>query len=155
MGLQVPAQAVQPTAGDRLPPEPPWQRLALLICCLVLAAAGITVKLAPGFEAGSREYLSGTFLKVSLVVGLAWLAAPQLERLGWERLRGTGLGILAGIGMLTAIRPRFGAIAIAVAIAGFVGLTVLGWVRGVIFNGAGKATIPRNNGKIEKNPTRR
>lgn len=139
-------------------PQPMSDRLqsALLLgCSLALLIAGGVLSFAPGVEAGSREFTSGTLLKVGMVVGLAWLAAPQLRRLGWQRMRGTGLAVLGVIAVLTAVRPRFGAIAAGLAVAGFVGLALLGWVRGVVFGASGTSTISRNTVKIEKNPTRR
>ncbi len=67
-------------------------------------------------ESGSREFSSGTLIKVGIVLGLGWLAAPQLERLGWRKLRGTGLAIMLAIGGLTAVRPRLGAMAAGLAL---------------------------------------
>jgi hypothetical protein len=127
----------------------------LLVCSISLLVAGILLKYSPLVEAGSRDFASGAFFKVGLVIGLAWLAAPQLERLGWERMRGTGLAVIVVIAALTAIRPRIGAIAAGMAVGGFLVLAMLGWVRGVIFSGAGTATIDAKSRKIEKNPTRR
>jgi hypothetical protein len=100
-------------------------------------------------------FLSGTLLKVGMVLGLGWLAAPQLERLGWSRLRGTGMAIITAIGILTALRPKFGAIAAGFVVGGFCVLAVLGWVRGVIFNDNRTGSTSAKSSKIEKNPTRR
>lgn len=122
---------------------------------ILLLVAGVLLKFTPLVEAGSRDFLGGTLFKVGMVVGLAWLAAPQLERLGWQKLRGTGLAIIIVIGVLTAVRPKFGAIAAGMAVGGFMALAVLGWVRGVIFSGGGAATIDAKSRKIQKNPTRR
>lgn len=148
-------KATSASTGPVASPAERIQSVLLLACAIVLLIAGTAVKLAPNVEPGSREFLSGTFLKVGMVVGLAWVAAPQLRKLGWERLRGTGLAVLLCVAVLTAIRPRFGAIAAGLTVAGFVALALLGWVRGVIFGGTGTGTISRNTGKIEKNPTRR
>lgn len=117
--------------------------------------AGGVVGASNWVDSGSRELFAGTLFKVGLVLGLAWLAAPQLEKLGWQRLRGTGLAIIAMVGVLTAIRPRIGAIAAAIVIGGFLALAMLGWVRSVIFSGSEGATISPKTRKIEKNPTRR
>lgn len=137
------------------PPPIHHTRLLLLVLSVLLFVSGILLRYSELVEAGSREFVAGTLLKVGMVVGLAWLAAPQLERLGWQRLRGTGLAIIIVVGAITAVRPRFGAIAAGIVIGGFVVLALLGWVRGVIFNGSGTATIPAKSSKIEKNPTRR
>ena len=127
----------------------------LLICSVSLLAGSVFLKVTPLVEAGSRDFASGALFKVGLVVGLCWLAAPQLQRLGWQRLRGTGLAIIIVVAALIAIRPKVGAIAAGIAVAGFLTLAMLGWVRGVIFTGAGTSTIDAKSGKIEKNPTRR
>ncbi len=133
----------------------PWTRHALLAIAIAMLAVGLLVRFSPYAEPGSREFLSGSLIKVSIVVGLAWVAAPQLERLGWERLRGTGIVVLMIAGAATAIRPRLGAIIAGMAIGGFVLLAMLGWVRGIIFNGNGTDSIRPKTGKIEKNPTKR
>lgn len=130
-------------------------RPLLLVLSVALLGGGLLLRFSELVEPSSREFVGGSLLKVGMVIGLAWLAAPQLERLGWQRLRGTGLAIIIVIAGLTAVRPRFGAIAAGIAIGGFVVLALLGWVRGVIFNGSGAATIPAKSRKIEKNPTRR
>lgn len=139
------------------PSSPKFQptRFLLLIISGLLIGGGILLRFSELVEANSREFVAGSLLKVGMVVGVAWLALPQLERLGWQRLRGTGLAIIIAIGAITAVRPRFGAIAAGIAIGGFAVLALLGWVRGVIFNGSGAATIPAKSRKIEKNPTRR
>lgn len=132
-----------------------WQRTFLLICSIGLMLSGVLVGVSNWVEPGSRELFAGTLFKVGLVLGLAWLAAPQLEKLGWERLRGTGLAVIAIVGILTAIRPRIGAIAAVIVIGGFFAVAMLGWVRSVIFSGNGGATISPKTRKIEKNPTKR
>ena len=132
-----------------------WRRLLLLVLSLVLMIAGGLIGATDLVDAGSRELFAGTLFKVGLVLGLAWLAAPQLERFGWARLRGTGLAVIAAVGALTAIRPRIGAIAAAIVIGGFFALALLGWVRSAIFSVGGGGSITPKTRKIEKNPTRR
>lgn len=129
--------------------------MALLVIWVLLVAGGLIVRFTGMGEAGSREFASGTLIKVGIVMALAWLAMPQLERLGWQKLRGTGIAIIIGIGALTAVKPRFGAVAAGIAIGGFLVLAVLGWARGIIFNAPGTAVTDEKRGKIEKNPTKR
>lgn len=135
--------------------EPSSLRWMLLVLSISFVGLGGIWRLIPGLEESSRMFLSGTLLKVGMVLGLGWLAAPQLERLGWNRLRGTGLAILAAIGVLTALRPKFGAIAAGFVVGGVCVLAVLGWVRGVIFNDSRVGSTSGKTSKIEKNPTRR
>ena len=59
-----------------------------------------------------------TLLKVGFVLGIAWMAAPQLERLGWNNLRGSLLVAVIIVIVLWAIRPRIGAIAGAILLRG-------------------------------------
>lgn len=127
----------------------------LLIIWIALIAGGLAMRVTEAGQAGSREFMSGSLIKVGIVLALAWLALPQLEKLGWHKLRGTGLAIMVVIGVITAVRPRFGAIAAGIAIGGFLVLAVLGWVRGIIFNAPRTAVTEEKHGKIEKNPTRR
>jgi uncharacterized membrane protein HdeD (DUF308 family) len=144
-----------PTAKAATVQGSAWRRWLLLISSLTLMIAGIVVGVSTFVDRGSRELFAGTFFKVGMVLGLAWLAAPQLEKLGWERMRGTGLAIIVAIGAITAVKPRFGAMAAGIFIGGFLVLAVLGWVRGVIFSDTGKATTSAKTRKIEKNPTKR
>lgn len=120
-----------------------------------MLVTSIILKFSPLIEPGSREFAAGTLFKVGMVLGLAWLAAPQLERFGWQKMRGTGLAVIVAIGALSAIRPRLGAIAAGIAAGGFLFVAMLGWVRGVILNGSSTHTIQAKRGKIEKNPTKR
>jgi hypothetical protein len=78
---------------------------------------------------GSSGFAAGTLLKVGVVLFIAWLAAPQLERFGWQRLRGTMLAGLVVVIALFAIRPRIGAIAGALFIGGSMFFGILGWFR--------------------------
>lgn len=105
------------------------QRLLLAIAAIVFLVAGIMVEFLPGIDNSSRKFASGTLLKVGVVLGLAWVSAPQLERFGWHRLRGTMLAAVIVVILLYAIRPRFGAIAAAVLVAGSIVFGLLGWFR--------------------------
>ncbi|MGN6133045.1 MAG: hypothetical protein ACTHOU_01040 [Aureliella sp.] len=130
-------------------------RWALLFLALAMLVGGVIVKFGTLLEPGSRDFFGGTLLKVGMVVGLAWLAAPQLERLGWQRMRGTGLAIIVVIGFLTVLRPRIGMMAAGIAIGAVAMLAMLGWARGVIFSGTLSRGIDEKSRKIQKNPTRR
>ncbi len=130
-------------------------QIFLLCISIVLIVGGLLARLNGVGEAGSREFVSGSLIKVGIVTALAWLAMPQLERLGWQRLRGTGIAIIIGIGALTAVRPRFGAMAAGIVVGGMLVLGVLGWARGIIFNAPTTAVTDEKRGKIEKNPTKR
>lgn len=105
------------------------QRLMLAIAAVVFLLAGIVMEFLPGIDNSSRKFASGTLLKVGVVLGLAWVSAPQLERFGWHRLRGTMLAAVIVVILLYAIRPRFGAIAAAVLVAGSIVFGLLGWFR--------------------------
>lgn len=106
-----------------------WHRSLLLAIAVVMILAGLFVSLQSNLDAGSSQFLSGTLWKVAVVVILAWLAAPQLERLGWQRVRGTMLAAIIIVLVLYAIRPKLGAIAAAILIASSLLLTIVGWLR--------------------------
>lgn len=106
-----------------------WQRFVLATFAMLFLAAGILVRVS-GFASGPNQvFVGGTLLKVGVVLGLAWLAAPQLARLGWEKLQGSLLVAVITVLILYAIRPRIGAIAGVVLIAGSLFFGLVGWVR--------------------------
>ncbi len=105
------------------------QRIMLAIAAVVFLGAGVVMEFVPGMDNSSRKFTSGMLLKVGVVLGLAWVSAPQLERLGWHRLRGTMLGAVIVVMLLYAIRPRIGAIAAAALVVGSVTVSLLGWFR--------------------------
>lgn len=105
------------------------QRILLAGCAGLLLVAGGILASTDVIAQGSREFVSGTLLKVGFVLGLVWLAAPQLEKLGWQRLRGTMLAIVVAVLILWSIRPRLGAIAGAILIGGSAAFALLGWIR--------------------------
>lgn len=106
-----------------------WPRTVLGVSAGVLLGAGILIAVWPGQETNSGEYFSGTLVKVGIVLGVAWLAAPQLERFGWQRLRGTMLVSLIIVLVLWTIKPRVGAWAGALLLGGGAFFALLGWVR--------------------------
>lgn len=117
------------THGRSLPPGVRFQRLTLVFFSVACFVVGLAVLFLPGLENTSRQYTSGTLMKVGVVLGLVWLAAPQLERLGWQRLRGTMLVALIVVLVLWAIRPRLGALAGAALIVGSLFFSLIGWFR--------------------------
>jgi hypothetical protein len=92
-------------------------------------ALGVALQVVPGIDNSSRQYAVGTLLKIGLVLGLAWIAAPQLERFGWQRLRGSMLAAIVVVLVLYAIRPKIGAMAGAIVIAGSLLFSLIGWFR--------------------------
>lgn len=106
-----------------------WQRTFFAIAAVLLGVVGAAVHWLPGIEPGSARFLSGTVWKVAFVMLIAWLASPQLERLGWERIRGTMLAAVTIVIVLYAIRPRIGAIAALILFAGSALVAIGGWVR--------------------------
>lgn len=111
------------------PPDTRLQRALLGLSAIVLATLGAILQFVPSLEPGGTTFLSGMLWKVSIVLALAWVAAPQLERLGWQRVRGALLIGIIIVVILYAIRPRLGAIAVVVLIAASTLTTILSWVR--------------------------
>ena len=112
-----------------LSPEVRWQRGLLAFFTMVFLGLGAALHTMPSSDSSSSKFAAGTLLKVGVVLGLAWISAPQLERLGWQRLRGTLLVAVIVVILLYAIRPRIGAIAAAILIVGSAGFSLLGWFR--------------------------
>lgn len=117
-------------SADQAPLNPGnFQKWVLLILSLVFLGFGILLETTSVLEIESSEFVAGTLLKVGFVLGITWLAFPHLEQLGWDRIRGTlGLGIVLVL-ILLAIRPRIGAIAASILVAGTIATALLGWVR--------------------------
>ncbi len=106
-----------------------WQRVTIASMAVLLAIAGCVFHFSPNLEAGGAQFLSGVLWKLAMVFGLAWVASPQLERLGWHRVRGTMLLGIVIVIVLYAIRPRVGAIAAFILVAVSVVAAVGGWIR--------------------------
>lgn len=106
-----------------------FQRALLAGFALLFLAMGMAVGMIPSLSGTSREFLGGMFLKLGVVLGLGWLAAPQLAKLGWQRLQGSLLVAVVVVLVLWAIRPRIGAIAGAALIVGSLLYGVVGWLR--------------------------
>ncbi|MCA9194551.1 MAG: hypothetical protein KDB03_22425, partial [Planctomycetales bacterium] len=64
------------------------QRAMLGGIAAVLILVGLAVPYLPYGGLSGQTFASGSLLKVGFVVGLIWLAAPQLDRFGWEKIRG-------------------------------------------------------------------
>ena len=105
------------------------QKILLGSLALLFLIAGAVLATTDVLGVGSKEFVSGTLLKVGFVLALGWIAAPQLEKLGWERLRGTLLIALIIVLVLLVIRPRIGAIAAAVVAGSTLFMSLLGWFR--------------------------
>jgi uncharacterized membrane protein HdeD (DUF308 family) len=123
--------------------ESKWQRRVLGASAALLLGAGLILAAWPGMETGSGEYFSGTLLKVGVVLGVGWLAAPQLERFGWHRLRGTLLAALIIVLVLWAIKPRIGAWAGAILLGGGAFFALIGWFRSLFDNNPSRSGGPR------------
>jgi len=106
-----------------------WHRTVLGVSAGALLGTGIIIAAWPGQESNSGEYFSGTLVKVGIVLGVAWFITTQLERFGWQRLRGTMLVSLIVVLVLWAIRPRIGAWAGALLLSGGAFFALIGWVR--------------------------
>lgn len=110
-------------------PEARIQRAILATFCVIFLAAGLAIRWFHLLDSTSEEFVSGMLLKVGFVLGLGWVAAPQLERFGWQRLRGSVLVIAVIVLVLWAIRPKIGAIVGGALIAATVLFSLVGWVR--------------------------
>ncbi len=106
-----------------------WQRVLLAFFAILFLALGLGLDTIPGIDASSRKYAAGTFLKVGVVLGLVWIAAPQLDRFGWQRLKGSLLVVVILVCGLIAVRPKFGAIVGAIFVVGSLAFSLVGWVR--------------------------
>lgn len=92
------------------------QRIMLASLAILLAVVGIALYMFPNISEGGSQFIAGVLLKISIVLALAWVASPQLERLGWERIRGSMLIGIVIVVILYALRPRMGAIAALVLV---------------------------------------
>ena len=106
-----------------------WQRYMLAGFAAIFLIVGAILSATDWLEIGSKEFVSGTLMKVGFVLALGWVAAPQLERLGWQKLRGSLLLCLIAVLMLLVIRPKIGAIAAALFVGGTILMALLGWLR--------------------------
>jgi hypothetical protein len=106
-----------------------WQRLMIGTMAWMLGLFGLLVHWLPGIDAGSVQFIAGTAWKVAVVLAIAWLASPQLERMGWQKIRGTMLIAMTIVIILYAIRPRIGAVAAVLLIAASVMAVAVGWAR--------------------------
>ena len=109
--------------------ESRWQRATLAVSCTLFLLVGLVVPFLPSIDFATAKFVSGILLKVGMVLGFGWLAAPQLERLGWQRIRGTLLIGLILVIVLYAIRPKVGAIAGLILVGGSTFFALMGWIR--------------------------
>ena len=106
-----------------------WQRFMLAFFSISLICVGCLLLSTNILGGSSKEYVGGTLFKVGFVLGLAWLAAPQLAHLGWQRVQGSLLIAVVVVVVLMAMRPRIGAIAASLLVAGSIFFAALNWVR--------------------------
>lgn len=110
-----------------------WQRMILGVSAATILGGGLALAAVPwtqsGSVANSDNYFSGMLIKVGVVLGVAWLAAPQIERMGWHRLRGTMLASLIVVLVLWMARPKIGAWAGAIVLGGGAFFALIGWFR--------------------------
>ncbi len=74
------------------PPEPiDWQRHFIGVAAIILGVLALVSRFGLGLSDIGAVWAMGTFGKVSMVLGLAWLAWPQLLLL--KKLPGGGIAI--------------------------------------------------------------
>lgn len=117
------------SAENSVPAGRNWQRIMIASLAVLLVVLGGVFHFMPNLDDGSAQFLAGVLWKIAMVLGLGWLASPQLERLGWQRVRGTMLIGMIIVIILYALRPRIGAIAALILIALSAIAAVGGWVR--------------------------
>ena len=105
------------------------QRLVLLSFALLFLIVGAFLASTNFLDEQSNKMFSGILLKVGFVLAIAWVAAPQLEKMGWQKLRGSMLLGAILVIVLWAMRPRIGAAAGAILVASMLLATVIGWFR--------------------------
>ncbi|MFK7737697.1 MAG: hypothetical protein AB8B50_16815 [Pirellulaceae bacterium] len=105
------------------------QRILLAVCSVSLLALGIVVESTGLIESGSSDFVSGMLLKVGFVLGLAWIAAPQIEKLGWDKLRGPMLIGALMVAILWSLRPRIGLAAGVIFLIATLAASGLSWFR--------------------------
>jgi len=131
--------------------ESKWQRFVLGASAATLLGGGLILAAWPLMQknkleaaANSDIYFSGTMIKVGVVLGVAWLAAPQLERFGWHRLRGTMLASLLVVLVLWLARPKIGAWAGAIVLGGGAFFALIGWFRSLFDKNPPQSRSPQS-----------
>ncbi|QDV26670.1 hypothetical protein [Aureliella helgolandensis] len=110
-------------------PATRWRRALLAFFAVLLLAGGMLIDYLPFSSGASQDYMGGMLLKIGVVLGIWWLAAPQLERIGWQNVQASTLLILVVILILWASKPKIGAIAAAIFVGGSLLFSVSGWLR--------------------------
>ena len=110
-------------------PATRWRRALLAFFAVLLLAGGMLIDYLPFSSGASQDYMGGMLLKIGVVLGIWWLAAPQLERIGWQNVQASTLLILVVILILWASKPKIGAIAAAIFVVGSLLFSVSGWLR--------------------------
>jgi hypothetical protein len=108
-----------------------WRRRMLAIFAIVFVLAGVLIDQLPLFDAseGSRQMFSNSLFKVGIVLGLAWVAAPQLAKIGWEKMEGSLLLAIVVVLILWSIRPRIGTIAGGILLGTLAVFGLMRWLR--------------------------
>ncbi|HBE67236.1 MAG TPA: hypothetical protein DDW52_03715 [Planctomycetaceae bacterium] len=115
--------------------EPISEKLSRWLLGTLAASAmlgGIVLLSTDSLAGPSSAFFGGTLFKVGLVLGMTWLAMPQLKRFGWHRVQGAVLGAVLVVGLLLAIRPKIGALALSLLVTGSAIFSALGWIRGLL-----------------------
>ncbi|GAB5404759.1 MAG: hypothetical protein Aurels2KO_29900 [Aureliella sp.] len=103
------------------------QRYVLATLAIALLVGGLVLISTDFLDQSSRTFVGGTLFKVGVVVGMTWLALPQLNRFGWHRIQGTLLVAIGIVVLLLAIRPKIGALAGTALVAGTAIFTAFSW----------------------------
>lgn len=111
------------------PPGRNWQRIMIASLAVLMFVIGGIFHFMPSLDDGGSQFLTGVLWKIAMVLGIGWLASPQLERLGWQRVRGTMLIAIIIVVVLYALRPKIGAIAALVLAAVSAIAAFGGWMR--------------------------
>jgi hypothetical protein len=149
MSQQSPNAKRKALGKEVLSSESKLQRLVLGASAAAMLGGGLILAAWPGMqkselEANSGNYFSGMLIKVGVVLGVAWLAAPQLERFGWHRLRGTLLTSLMVVLVLWMARPKIGAWAGAIVLGAGAFFALIGWFRSLFDSNPPQTRSPQS-----------
>ncbi len=118
-------------AKQELTPIEVWRRRMLAISAVIFILAGVFIDQLSLFDTseGSRQMFSNSLFKVGIVLGLAWVAAPQLAKIGWEKMEGSLLLAIVVVLILWSIRPRIGTIAGGILLGTLAFFGLMRWLR--------------------------
>ena len=103
------------------------RRALALGITILLGVTAIAVNWLPGIDEASARWISGSLLKLTLVVGAIWLAFPKIEAI--RRMRGGGAILTSGLVLVAVfiIRPKLLIYAVPLAFTATAILVSLGW----------------------------